>query len=31
MLVSLGREAKVGWCWAGEWADTEEEKKRRII
>jgi hypothetical protein len=25
----LGHEAKVGWCWAGEWADTEEEKKRR--
>jgi hypothetical protein len=31
MLASLGRGAKVGWGWAGEWADTEEEKKRRRI
>jgi hypothetical protein len=29
MLVSLDRGAKVGWCWAGEWANMEEEKKRR--
>jgi hypothetical protein len=27
--TELRREAKVGWCWAGEWADMEEEKTRR--